>query len=381
MSAGNVVSIPPPAAGEARFRVLVVDDEGAFRTALGRRLREMGFEAETVASGEEAISTSRKAASEGPSFDAVLLDLWMPDRNGIETLEELKKIDPNLSVVAISGMGTPASEEAVRRAGGEGLLPKPIDGEDLQDQVQRAAEKTGRLRAKAEAGETPPRNGRILLADDHPSFRRAVARRLRLYGFGVTEAETGREAVAAWEKGKFDAALLDVHMPDGDGVSAARGIRLLDPQASILYLSGEATRGEIREGTRFSSGGCLRKPVDLESLGRTVFYLVEAARAARQEALLAEARKRLSPLTRAGLRLRHAFRALRRSGELKRAALAVLLTVLVSLPLIMAADRAQRAAAEAHASVENLPTIGEIYREVSGYLHRDEAREIERAER
>jgi len=113
--------------------VLIVDDEAEIRESLETLLQLEGYETETAPSGEEGLAK----LGDHP-FDLVLLDLALPDRNGIDLLPEIRGLDPQISVIMITAYGT--VEDAVRamQSGATNFLQKPWDNEKLLADVRAA---------------------------------------------------------------------------------------------------------------------------------------------------------------------------------------------------------------------------------------------------
>src|SRR5262245_59139085 len=178
-------------------RILVVDDEPGVRTALEGILRDEGFDVATAASGEEGLE--RLARGE---IDAVLLDVWLPGMDGIETLMELRERGVDAEVVMISGHGTIDTAVRATKLGAFDFVEKPLSLEktllvlrnalrqrrllrrnrSLLDQLARdteflgASESAERVRreADAEAAVEAP----VLLCGEPGSGRETVARRI-----------------------------------------------------------------------------------------------------------------------------------------------------------------------------------------------------------
>ncbi len=133
------------------IRVLVVDDEVDFASALAVRLRRRGYDAEAVFSGTAAIEQARKT-----EYDAILLDLKMPGMDGLETIRQLRKIDPHAQVVVLTGHGTVAAGIEGMQIGAADFLQKPADIGMLGTAIDAAAEATRELRGrgKTEGGES-----------------------------------------------------------------------------------------------------------------------------------------------------------------------------------------------------------------------------------
>lgn len=117
-------------------RVLIVDDEEAFRSALGKRLAVRGLEVNTVGSGKEALEELRNKP-----YDVILLDVKMPGMSGIEALAEIKKINPLLEVIILTGHASVDVAVEITKLGGYEYLIKPCPLEDLMEKVDAAFER------------------------------------------------------------------------------------------------------------------------------------------------------------------------------------------------------------------------------------------------
>jgi DNA-binding NtrC family response regulator len=118
----------------SEHKVLLVDDEVDFVEALAERLEVRGLEVVKTHSGEEALR-----AAEERVFDAIVLDMAMPEMNGLETLEELLKINPDLQVILLTGRATLEQAAAAIRIGALDLLEKPAEISTLVSKIEQAA--------------------------------------------------------------------------------------------------------------------------------------------------------------------------------------------------------------------------------------------------
>jgi DNA-binding NtrC family response regulator len=133
--------------------LLLVDDDEAFRKALARELGRAGYEIATAGSGEEAL---RRVAEREP--EVVLLDLRLPDRDGLEVLEALHAASPSTDVIMLTGHGSIDTAIRAVRAGAFDYVAKPCPLDELEVRIQRALERQS-LRRRAsllERGLTPP---------------------------------------------------------------------------------------------------------------------------------------------------------------------------------------------------------------------------------
>jgi DNA-binding NtrC family response regulator len=143
MSEAAVISRRPSEAPlSAQGCVLIIDDEAEIRESLQTLLELEGYEVETAANGEQGLSKLGDR-----SFDLVLLDLALPDRNGIELLPEIRALDPQISVIMITAYGTVEDAVQAMQSGAANFLQKPWDNEKLLADVRAAV---GRRRAEEE---------------------------------------------------------------------------------------------------------------------------------------------------------------------------------------------------------------------------------------
>ncbi len=124
-------------------RVLLVDDEIDFVEVLADRLTVRSLEVSTATSGEEAL----KCAAER-TFDAIVLDMAMPGMDGLETLEGLLEINPDLQVILLTGRATLEQAATAIRIGALDLLEKPADLDTLVEKIEKAATKRWSLEEK-----------------------------------------------------------------------------------------------------------------------------------------------------------------------------------------------------------------------------------------
>jgi len=117
-------------------KVLLVDDEGEFLEALSQRMTSRGMEVTTTTSAREAI----KKVEEG-SFDAVILDLMMPEMDGLEVLQTLKQKKPEIQVILLTGHGSVAKGIEAMKLGAMDFLEKPAEIKELTEKIKKAQAK------------------------------------------------------------------------------------------------------------------------------------------------------------------------------------------------------------------------------------------------
>ena len=121
---------------DAPVQILVIDDDKAMRDACLQILTRQGYQVELAAGARQGLTLLERS-----SFDAILLDLVMPDMDGLEALKKIKALDPDVEVIIITGYGTIQSAVETIKAGAFHFLSKPFVPDDLRNLVNRALEK------------------------------------------------------------------------------------------------------------------------------------------------------------------------------------------------------------------------------------------------
>ncbi len=120
----------------ANIQLLIIDDEVEFASTLSQRLQMRGIDATDVHSGGEGLS-----ALEDVEPEIVILDLKMPDMNGLDVLEGIKTHDPNIEVIMLTGHGTTGSGIEAMEKGAFDYIMKPVDLNGLLEKIKSADEK------------------------------------------------------------------------------------------------------------------------------------------------------------------------------------------------------------------------------------------------
>ena len=115
-------------------RILIVDDEPLVRSMLRQVLERAGYDVTEAGNGEEAIKLYRDRPA-----DVIVIDIIMPDKEGIETIRELRRDDPDVKTIAISGGGRGGALDYLAMAaklGANHTLPKPVERQELLDAIR-----------------------------------------------------------------------------------------------------------------------------------------------------------------------------------------------------------------------------------------------------
>ena len=247
-------------------RVLVVDDNRTSRRILGDLLTGWRLKPVLEASGPEALKELRLASAERRPFDAAILDSHMPAMDGIEVAEAIRR-DPataRLPIVILTSTQQSADAARCERLGLALYLSKPVTPCGLRQGLLKLLAESGdaeRRTVAAPAGR-PGAPGHcerplnILLAEDNPVNQRLASRVLENRGHKVSLARSGKEALAALWAGRFDTVLMDVQMPEMDGLEATVAIRAMEtsvargdvvaaPESSYVTAEGQPRRTPV----------------------------------------------------------------------------------------------------------------------------------------
>jgi signal transduction histidine kinase/CheY-like chemotaxis protein len=279
---------PPPVAeaGLGAFndlKVLVVDDSVTSGRILQEMLRGWGMSPTLVDRGSQVLAQMEKARALGSPFRLVLLDAHMPDADGFEIAAQIKN-NPRFGeseVVILTSVGLRGDAAKCREAGIGAYLPKPIRRPDLLDAIRLVLGPRVRDEDVHTLVTTHSlREGRsamtILLAEDNRVNQTMAIRLLEKRGHTVVLAETGKAALAAVHKQAFDLVLMDIQMPEMDGLEATMAIRQKEKSSGkhlpIIAMTANAMKGDKEHCLRSGMDGYIAKPLSVKEL----FGVIEA---------------------------------------------------------------------------------------------------------
>ncbi len=273
-------ALPSPASPDLlrTLRVLIVDDNRTNRRILEGMLARWNMQSTAVDGGEKALEELASAQEKGAPYSLILTDLLMPGMDGFDLVERIRH-RPELSaatIMMLTSLGQRGDAARCRELHVSAYLVKPIRQSELHDAILRvvgaAPSQADVLITRHTLRENPRLTPalRILLAEDNAINQRVISRLLEKRGHTVVAVETGRGAVEALEKDRYDVVLMDIQMPEMDGLEATAAVRRREESSGehqhIVALTAHAMKGDAERCLAAGMDAYLSKPVSPDEL-------------------------------------------------------------------------------------------------------------------
>lgn len=257
----------------AGLRALVVDDLQLNRKILSERLTSWDMKSTLASSGAEALAILEN--SEHP-FDLIIQDYQMPQMDGEELARRIRAMDAlgSIPIVILSSVDQPLSVTTKEEIGACELLLKPVRSEYLRNAIARSLHINQKMAIEMPTTQPPKQEDRhlsVLVAEDNKTNQAVVKNMLKNAGVVLTFADNGLEALEKFVEIKPDFVLMDMSMPQMDGIEATRAIRRLEAEAAIghcpiVALTANAMREDRDRCIQAGMDGFLCKPINKKEL-------------------------------------------------------------------------------------------------------------------
>lgn len=266
------------------LRVLGVDDNPTNRKVLEHMLRAWRCRVEVVENAAMAMARLHAAVASGDPFRVAIIDIMMPEVSG-ETLGRMIKATPQLkdtALIAWSSSGRRDEGSELGMAGFAEYLTKPVKQSQLFNAIVKiVTRESGKVMAvplaptAAPASKQEPWKARILLAEDNAVNQKVATVMLGKMGYYADIASNGIEALKALEAAPYDMVLMDVHMPEMDGLEATRRIRDAKSAVSnhlipVVAMTASAMAGDREMCLDAGMNDYISKPVNRGELARVL---------------------------------------------------------------------------------------------------------------
>jgi two-component system sensor histidine kinase/response regulator len=262
------------------LRVLVVDDNATNRQILRHQIVAWKMQKGSAAGGSEALKILRAAAAAGKAYDVALLDMQMPEMDGL-TLAKAIKADPAINstrLIILTSLGHVMTQKELKEIGIDAYLVKPVKQSRLFDCLVDVVGDTmaDHVFVKAAAPIAPlpdmaPGRVRILLAEDNSVNQKVALAQFKKLGFSAEAVGNGLEAVQALDDIAYDIIFMDCQMPEMDGYEATQSIRKREHEAStsgrlksrvhIIAMTANAMQGDREKCLAAGMDDYVSKPV------------------------------------------------------------------------------------------------------------------------
>jgi signal transduction histidine kinase/CheY-like chemotaxis protein len=271
-------SVAPRSGSLEGVPVLVVDDNPTNRWILEELLHSWGMLPVAVESGAQALAMLRSRAERGNPFQLVVTDLHMPEMDGFQFVEEMRRQpagEGRLVVLMVTSGEYHGDLARARELGIAAYLTKPVRRKELQVAVTEAMSKGTFLKAQAKPREPAHaalsgRSLRILLAEDNNVNVLVACGILKNAGHTVTVARNGHQVLPLLTAGSYDVVLMDIQMPEMDGFEATAAIREMEKEKGghipIIGLTAHAMTGYRERCIAGGMDGYVTKPIHYQVL-------------------------------------------------------------------------------------------------------------------
>jgi signal transduction histidine kinase/DNA-binding response OmpR family regulator len=271
------MAVPPEMLRDVK--VLLVDDNRTNRRILEGMLGLWEMKTTSVENGEEALNELSSAQGTGLPYGLILTDMHMPKMDGFTLIEQIRQ-RPELAtatIMMLTSAGHRGDAARCQELGVAAYLLKPIRQSELREAITRALgarEQEGAIplitRFSLHDEPDPSACLRVLLAEDNAVNQRLGVKLLEKRGHSVTVAANGRAALKALEEENFDLVLMDVQMPEMDGLEATTAIRnkekLSGNHQTVIALTAHSMKGDRERCLAAGMDGYLSKPIRPDEL-------------------------------------------------------------------------------------------------------------------
>ena len=261
--------------------VLVIDDDRIACDHAQLILGQLGISCDMVLSGKDAVEMVKMRHARREDYNLILVDWKMPDMDGLETTRRIRAIvGHDTPIIILTSYNWDDIEEDARKAGVDTFAAKPLFAGTVMDEFREAFKKKNAKLARETADLT---GRRVLLAEDVAVNAEIMMMVLSMREMQVDHAENGRIAVemfAGHQPGYYDAILMDMRMPEMDGLEATRLIRAMDrkdaKEIPIVALTANVFDEDVQNSMQAGLNAHLSKPVEPEILFETLESLIKA---------------------------------------------------------------------------------------------------------
>jgi len=248
-------------------RVLVVDDLRDLRILVGHMISSAGAKVDYAEHGKQAIEKVRNAQQQGSPYELIFIDIHMPVMGGKEATIELRKQGFEGGIVALTAATMKGIHNELSALGFDDVIGKPVDSNLLYQTLTNYLDDHQHTKPIHPIPEVPAANLRFLLVEDDPDAAQITQLLLESLAVETVIANSCEECIEALNHDSgFDKVLLDMHLPDGDGLTLARQLKRKYPRLNLVIVSGAEPEPEKIKQLEIEQ--VLLKPINLSILSQ-----------------------------------------------------------------------------------------------------------------
>jgi two-component system, sensor histidine kinase and response regulator len=265
--------------------VLVVDDNATNRKILEQILLYWGMNPTVVDSGKAALVAIKNACENGRPFPIILTDCMMPEMDGFELVDRINQdaCSPASTIVMLTSSGERGDAARCMKLGIAAYLLKPVKQSELLFTISKVLQDPSTSQARPSlitrhSIRESKRRLSILLAEDNAVNQKLATKMLERMGHTVTVAANGIGALELLEKTNFDLVLMDVQMPEMDGLEATKAFRdrekTVGGHVPIIAMTAYAMKGDKERCLESGMDGYISKPISGQELYETIEHIM-----------------------------------------------------------------------------------------------------------
>ena len=272
-------------------RVLIVDDNRTNRRILEGQLKNWGMKPVLASDGQSALTALEQSQAAGKPFQLILTDMLMPGMDGFQLIEKIRATDKSVlaTIMMLTSSGHRGDSSRCEELGVAAYLLKPIRQADLREAIVRVLGAVSDHNQTAILTKDTLESHRteialhVLLVEDNAVNQKLARALLEKRGHTVIVSGNGREALEALQRAHFDLVLMDVQMPEMDGIEATSAIRILEQETGahlpIVAMTALAMKGDRERVMEAGMDDYLTKPIRAHELDEILGkYIIHKAK-------------------------------------------------------------------------------------------------------
>ena len=264
---------------ESKESIIIIDDDASTCKTLALIFKKQGYEVETVGTGHDALEKVKRR-----DFNLAILDIKLPDIEGIELLAPLKKTRPFMDIMMITGMGTLETAIYALNNGASSYITKPLNMDDILVKIRVFIEEQ-KFKKQSQKSNVINTNENILIVDDDESTCKTLALIFNKKGYNVETVGTGHEALEIARNKNFNLALLDIKLPDIEGIELLVPLKKMHPDMETMMMTAYSSLETVVRALNEGTSAYIMKPLEIDDILNKISTMFE------RQHLIAEKKK------------------------------------------------------------------------------------------